>query len=86
MLFHRYETEAKLMNLLKKREQKKAAQKRLEEREKLRRDMERLEEEIRRNEILFNFATDEYLIESIIFEHNAQTAKMNYLLKQAKEI
>lgn len=74
------------MNLLEKREQKKAAQKRREEREELRRDMERLEEEIRRNEILFNFATDEYLIESVIFERNAQAAKMNYLLRQAKEI
>ena len=74
------------MNVLEKREQKRLARKRREEREKLREDMERLEEEIRRNEILFNFATDEYLIESIIFEHNAQEAKMNYLLKQAREI
>lgn len=74
------------MNLLEKREQKKMELRRREERKKLREDMERLEEEIRRNEVLFNFATDEYLIESIIYERNAQAAKMNYLLKQAREI
>lgn len=74
------------MNLLEKREKKRTELRRREERERLREDMVRLEEEIRRNEILFNFATDEYLIESIIYERNAQAAKMNYLLKQAREI
>ena len=39
-----------------------------------------------RNEAVFNLTTDEYLLESVIYEHNAQKAKMNYLLKLAKEI
>ena len=74
------------MNLLKKRAEKRILQKRKEERERLRKDIEDLEAEIKRNETVFNLTTDEYLLESAIFEHNAQRAKMNYLLKLAKEI
>ncbi len=74
------------MNLLKKRAAKKLLQKRKEERERLRTDIENLEAEIRRTETIFNLTTDEYLLESAIFEQNAQNAKMNYLLKLAKEI
>ena len=74
------------MNLLEKRKEKKALKKRREERERLRKDIENLEAEMERNEAVFNLATDEYLLESAIYEHNAQKAKMNYLLKLAKEI
>ena len=74
------------MNMLKKRTEKKLLEKRKLQRENLRADIEALEEEIKRTETVFNFTTDEYLIESAIFEHNAQKAKMNYLLRLAKEM
>lgn len=74
------------MNLLEKRKEKKVLEKRREERERLRKDIENLEAEMERNEAVFNLTTDEYLLESAIYEHNAQKAKMNYLLKLAKEI
>lgn len=74
------------MNLLEKRKEKKVLEKRREERERLRKDIENLEAEMERNEAVFNLTTDEYLLESVIYEHNAQKAKMNYLLKLAKEI
>ncbi|MBQ7874392.1 MAG: DUF2508 family protein [Oscillospiraceae bacterium] len=74
------------MNLLKKHAEKKLLQKRKAERERIREDIENLEAEIRRTETVFNLTTDEYLLESAIYEHNAQRAKMNYLLKLAKEI
>ena len=73
------------MNLLEKRKEKRALEKRREERERLRKDIENLEAEMERNEAVFNLTTDEYLLESVIYEHNAQKAKMNYLLKLAKE-
>ncbi len=74
------------MNLLEKRKEKKVLEKRREERERLRKDIENLEAEMERNEAVFNLTTDEYLLESVIYEHNAQKAKMNYLLRLAKEI
>ena len=74
------------MNLLEKRKEKRVLEKRREERERLRKDIENLEAEMERNEAVFNLTTDEYLLESAIYEHNAQKAKMNYLLKLAKEI
>ena len=77
---------AKNMNMLKKRTEKKLLEKRKLQRENLRADIEALEEEIKITETVFNFTTDEYLIESAIFEHNAQKAKMNYLLRLAKEM
>ena len=74
------------MNLFKKRAEKRLFKKRAEERESLRSDIEALEWEIRKTEAVFNLTTDEYLLESAIFEQNAQKAKMNYLLKLAREI
>ena len=74
------------MNLLEKRKEKQLLKTRREERERLRKDIETLEAEMERNEAVFNLTTDEYLLESAIYEHNAQKAKMNYLLKLAKEI
>ena len=74
------------MNLLEKRKEKKLLKKRREERERLRKDIETLEAEMERNEAVFNLTTDEYLLESVIYEHNAQKAKMNYLLRLAKKI
>ena len=78
--------EAKNMNIFKKRKEKLLLEKRKAERNRLREDIEKLEEEIKRTEAVFNLTTDEYLLESTIYEHNAQKAKMNYLLKLAKEI
>lgn len=78
--------EAKNMNILKKRKEKLLLEKRKAERNRLREDIEKLEEEIKRTETVFNLTTDEYLLESAIYEHNAQRAKMNYLLKIAKEM
>lgn len=74
------------MNIMKKRKEKLLLEKRKAERNRLREDIEKLEEEIKRTETVFNLTTDEYLLESAIYEHNAQRAKMNYLLKLAKEI
>ena len=74
------------MSFTKRKAEKILLQKRKEERERLRSDIEALEAEIRRTETVFNLTTDEYLLESAIYEHNAQKAKMNYLLKLAKEI
>ena len=74
------------MNLLEKRKEKRVLEKRREERERLRKDIENLEAEMERNEAVFNLTTDEYLLESVIYEHNAQKAKMNYLLRLAREI
>ena len=73
------------MTLFKNKTNKKILKKKKEERDRLRSDIEALEEEIRRTETVFNLTTDEYLLESAIFEHNAQKAKMNYLLRLAKE-
>ena len=74
------------MNLLMKREEKERLKRKSEERARLREDMKRLEAEIRRNESLFNLVTDENLIDALIFEHNANEARMNYLLQRARSI
>lgn len=74
------------MNFQKKRAQKRLMKKKAEERNRLREDIEKLEEEMKRTETVFNLTTDEYLLESVIFEQNSQRAKMNYLLKLARGI
>ena len=74
------------MNLLMKREEKERLKRKSEERARLREDMKRLEAEIRRNESLFNLVTDENLIDALIFERNANEARMNYLLQHARSI
>ncbi len=74
------------MNLLAKREEKENLKRKAEERAQLRKDMQRLEAEIRRNESLFNLVTDENLIDALIFERNANEARMNYLLQRARSI
>ena len=74
------------MNLLMKREEKERLKRKLDERARLREDMKRLEAEIRRNESLFNLVTDENLIDALIFERNANEARMNYLLQRARSI
>ena len=78
--------EADFMNFFEKRKAKKLLEKRKAERDRLREDIQNLEAEIKRTETVFNLATDEYLLESVIYEQNAQKAKMNYLLKLAKEL
>ena len=74
------------MNFFEKRAAKRLLEKRMKERASLRENIERLEEEIKKTESIFNLTTDEYLLESAIYEQNAQKAKMNYLLRLAKEI
>lgn len=74
------------MNLLMKREEKERLKRKSEERARLREDVKRLEAEIRRNESLFNLVTDENLIDALIFERNANEARMNYLLQRARSI
>lgn len=74
------------MNLMKKRAEKRRLERKKEERNRLREDIEKLEAEIKRTETVFNLTTDEYLLESAIYEQNAQKAKMNYLLKLAREM
>ncbi len=74
------------MSLLSKKREKLLLQKKKEDREKLRRDIEELESAIKQTETVFNLTTDEYLLESAIFEQNAQRAKMSYLLKLAREM
>ena len=74
------------MNLLAKREEKEKLKRKAEERAQLREDMQRLEAEIRRNESLFNLVTDENLLDALIFERNANEARMNYLLQRARSI
>lgn len=74
------------MNLLMKRGEKERLKRKSEERARLREDMKRLEAEIRRNESLFNLVTDENLIDALIFERNANEARMNYLLQRARSI
>ena len=74
------------MNLLMKREEKERLKRKSEERARLREDMKRLEAEIRRIESLFNLVTDENLIDALIFERNANEARMNYLLQRARSI
>ena len=74
------------MNFFEKRAAKRLLEKRMKERASLRENIERLEEEIKKTESVFNLTTDEYLLESAIYEQNAQRAKMNYLLRLAKEI
>jgi len=74
------------MNLMKKCAEKRLLEKKRKERSRLREDIENLEAEIKRTETVFNLTTDEYLLESAIFEHNAQKAKMNYLLRLAKDM
>ena len=74
------------MNFFEKKKTKKLLEKRKAERASLREDIQNLEAEIKRTETVFNLATDEYLLESVIYEQNAQKAKINYLLKLAKEL
>ena len=74
------------MNFFEKKKTKRLLEKRKAERANLREDIQNLEAEIKRTETVFNLATDEYLLESVIYEQNAQKAKMNYLLKLAKEL
>ncbi|MBR5309829.1 MAG: DUF2508 family protein [Oscillospiraceae bacterium] len=74
------------MNLKDKITKKRQMKKREEARNLIRKDIENLEEEMKRTETVFNFTTDEYLLESVIFEQNSQKAKMNYLLRLAREI
>lgn len=74
------------MSLLTKKSEKAMMKKKHEEMEQIKSDMERVEREMERNNTLFNLATDDYLIESLIYEQNAQKARLCYLLRQAKEI
>ncbi len=73
----------KLLKNLADRKKKKLREKEINE---LRENIEKLEQEMKQNEICFNMVTDEYLLDSIIYEYNAQKAKMSYLIKEAKKM
>ena len=73
----------KLFKDMAERKRKKLREKELNE---LRESIENLEREMKQNEICFNMVTDEYLLDSVIYEYNAQKAKMNYFLKEAKKV
>ena len=62
-------------NITEDRKKKKIREKELNN---LKKDIEDLENEMKQNEICFNMITDEYLLDSVIYEYNAQKAKMNF--------
>lgn len=74
------------MKLLKNIAEKKKKKLREKELEELRSDIEELEKAMKQNEIYFNMITDEYLLDSVIYEYNAQKAKMNYFMREAKKL
>lgn len=74
------------MKLLKNIAEKKKKKLREKELEELRNDIEELEKAMKQNEIYFNMITDEYLLDSVIYEYNAQKAKMNYFMREAKKL
>ena len=74
------------MKLLKNIAEKKKKKLREKELEELRSDIEELEKAMKQNEICFNMVTDEYLLDSVIYEYNAQKAKMNYFMREAKKL
>ena len=74
------------MKLLKNIAEKKKKKLREKELNNLKKDIEDLENEMKQNEICFNMITDEYLLDSVIYEYNAQKAKMNYFMREAKKM
>lgn len=48
-------------------------------------ELEQLYERIQKNELLFNMAEDDDLIEAAIYEKQALNARYTYLIKTAKE-
>lgn len=48
-------------------------------------ELEQLYERIQKNELLFNMADDDNLIEAAIYENQALNARFTYLIKTAKE-
>ena len=74
------------MNLFRKRAEKEKEKQKKAELISLLEDIRQVEAEISENETLFNLVTDETLIESLIYERNAKTARLRYLLKLAKEL
>ena len=79
--------EAVHMKLLEERARAKEEIKRRDERAaEIRSALARLAEEMERTEQLFNLTADENLLEAYIYERNAQSARMNYLCRLAKEL
>lgn len=74
------------MSLFQKRAEKEKEKLRKAELYALLEDVRQVEDELRQNEALFNLATDETLIESLIYDRNAKTARLRYLMKLAKEL
>lgn len=74
------------MSLFQKRAEKEKEKQRKAELYALLEDVRQVEAELRQNEALFNLVTDETLIESLIYERNAKTARLRYLMKLAKEL
>lgn len=55
------------------------------EKDELLDEMERLKELIEKNEQVFNFITDDQLIDAVIYEQISLKHRFAYLLKTAKE-
>ena len=73
------------MKLFRNAEDRKKKKIREKELNNLKKDIEDLENEMKQNEICFNMITDEYLLDSVIYEYNAQKAKMNYFMRENKK-
>ena len=74
------------MSFFKNRAVKAAEKKRRAELSALCESMKELEQALSQNETLFNLTTDSDLLDSLIFERNAMSARLRYLLKRAKEL
>lgn len=55
------------------------------EREEILKELEKISELIKQNEILFNLADDENMVEALIYEQKSLNARYIHLLKKAKE-
>ena len=56
-----------------------------ESKDNISQELEKIYERMQKNEILFNMADDENLIEAAIYENRALNAQCSYLIKTAKE-
>ncbi len=74
------------MSLFQKRAEKEKEKQKKAELYALLEDVRQIEAELRQNEALFNLATDDMLIESLIYEQNSKTARLRYLMRLAKEL
>lgn len=48
-------------------------------------ELNRVEEQLRKNELLFNMSEDAEIIEAIIYERRSLQSRYTFLIRQAKE-